>query len=184
MADSKAQGGMQKVSDHDVIYALRTVHQNQTQLNILADQKANILIGIVAVILTIICTNASFLASMENQVLMSFVTFLVMEMMALCFALFVIMPKTVGRSKGMTIDNMPNPLFFGFFTKFKEDEFVSYISKLMISDDAARRLLEKDMYQMGVVLNKKYMLLKAAYIFAVMGLFLLIFSMVVDVFVR
>jgi len=90
----------------------------------------------------------------------------------------------VGRSKGMTIDNMPNPLFFGFFTKFKEDEFVSYISKLMISDDAARRLLEKDMYQMGVVLNKKYMLLKAAYIFAVMGLFLLIFSMVVDVFVR
>ena len=38
------------IGDHDVIYAIRTAHQGQTQLIILADHKANILIGIVALL--------------------------------------------------------------------------------------------------------------------------------------
>ena len=35
----------EKEDQHDIIYAVRTAQQHQVQLSLMADQKANILIG-------------------------------------------------------------------------------------------------------------------------------------------
>lgn len=46
-------------TDRDVIYALRTTHQYQTNLINLADHKANILIGLSLVTFSILLTKAT-----------------------------------------------------------------------------------------------------------------------------
>ena len=169
-------------SDHDIIYALRTVHQNQTQLLILADQKANVLIGIVAVILTLLFTNAAFLNNLERALLLPLVGFVFIELSALFFALLVIMPKTAGNFNTQRIDEIPNPLFFGYFTKFNQREYVAYITGKMIDNHSAREFLTKDLYQIGLVLKRKYHFLKYAYGLAVLGVFCLVMLSIISVY--
>lgn len=98
-----------QTSSHDVIYTLRTVHQHQTQLLILADQKANILTGIVAIILTILITNAKYLNGYE-QFLFSFSGFLAIELSALVMAILVVLPRTRHKTS-LNIEEMQNPFF-------------------------------------------------------------------------
>jgi len=174
---------LQDKNSLDIIHALRTAHQYQTQLIILADQKANILIGIVAIILTILFTRADFLTKIDAWLLIPLAGFVSVEVAALFLALLVIMPKTVGRLKTMHIEDLPNPLFFGFFTKFKEQEYVTYLTNKLDSNLSARELLTSDLYQIGLVLQKKYTLLKQAYSLAVVGIILLIIFTIIFLFV-
>jgi hypothetical protein len=102
-----------------------------------------------------------------------------LEVAALLLALLVVMPKTVGQLNPLHIENIPNPFFFGFFTKFREEEYLGYLADNLGDDQQARHLLAKDLYQIGIVLRKKYYLLKYTYLLAVAGVVLLAFSTVV-----
>jgi hypothetical protein len=84
------------------------------------------------------------------------------------------LPKKPERSKLRGIrpvasEEMANPLFFGGFTNFTEAEYVTFLSEQLTDDRAARLLLIKDLYSMGVVLKRKYRLLKYAYSFAALS---------------
>jgi hypothetical protein len=164
-----------KVSSNVGIYTLRTAHQNQTQLVIMADQKANILIGIAAVIFSILFTNTNFLADIPEKLLMPFTCFLTMELVAIFLALLVVLPKNVIRFKPVNMTNTPNLLFFEAFTNYKEDEYVTSLSAKLHNDQSAIDLLIVDFYRMGIVLRKKYALLKYAYMFAAIGIVLPLF---------
>lgn len=177
-------GGPPHLNDHDVIDALRAAHRHQSQLLILADQKANILVGILAVILTIIFTKADNLLEISDTYLIPLACFVAMEVTALVLALLVIMPKTIGRPHADSMENIPNPLFFGFFTAFSENEYLDYLSTRLNDNSSARRFLAKDLYQGGSVLRKKYVLLKYTYLLAVAGVALLAFSSVLFLFIR
>lgn len=165
-------------NDHDVIYALRTAHQNQTQLVVLADQKANILIGVLAIIFTIILTNTSFISGIKQPFLIPFSGFLLLEIIAILLAFLVVLPKNIKRHKGLKLDDVANPLFFGIYTEFNQDEYVQHLLEKMHDNRSARAYLLTDYYQTGAVLKKKYVLLKYAYGFAVAGFILLITSSV------
>lgn len=167
------------LGSHDVIYALRTAHQHQSQLLTLADQKANILVGILAVILTIIFTKSEFLTNVSDLSIIPIAFFILFEVTALLLALLVIMPKTMGQLNTTRIENIPNPFFFGFFTNFQEDEYLEYLSDRLNDDKSARNFLAKDIYQIGLVLRKKYILLKYTYILAFAGVLLLSTSTVI-----
>ena len=125
------------IASHDVIYAIRTAHQHQSQLLVLADQKANILVGILSVVLTIIFTKSSALTNISSDLFVPVACFIVLEVVALLLALLVIMPKTIGQLNTTKIENIPNPFFFGFFTRFREDEFLEYLSRELNDDKSA-----------------------------------------------
>jgi len=158
----------------DAIYALRTVHENQTQLVLLADQKANVLIGIVAVILTILCTKANFLASGDRRVLIPLAGALFIELIGVLFALLVLMPNSTHKLRPMRIEDVPNLFFFGLFYRFNVEEYVGHLTQRLNDDYTARRLLATDLYYVGVVLKRKYVLLRYAYIFSLSGAVLLL----------
>jgi len=171
-------------NSRNAIYALRTTHQHQSQLLVLADQKANILVGILAVILTIIFTKADFLTNLSGIYIIPIAVFIILEVAALLLALLVIMPKTIGHLHTTKIENIPNPFYFGFFTKFSEDDYVEYLSDTLKDGMSARSLLAKDIYQTGIVLRKKYVLLKYTYILAFVGVLVLASSVVAFLFIR
>ena len=94
------------------------------------------------------------------------------------------MPKTIGQLNTTKIENIPNPFFFGFFTRFREDEFLEYLSRELNDDKSARNLLAKDLFQIGFVLKKKYSLLKYAYLLTVTGVILLAVITIVSMFIQ
>jgi len=159
-----------KKDDHDVIYTLRTAHQNQTQLIIMADKKAHILIGVISVILTILFTKIDLNTGLQDSLLLPFAAFVLLEITAVILALLVIIPNT-GRFKAPAdIENIPNALFFGFFTRYPQDDYVNFLMKHIDNNESSRRALVTDLYQIGKVLKKKYRLLRYSYLSATAGI--------------
>lgn len=152
----------------DVIQTLRTAHQNQTQLNLMADQKANILIGTLALMFTVVITRLLTVAE-DNALWVALLVFIAMQMVSLVLTVMVLIPKNIRSKKTKDISQIQNPLFFGFFTQYSQQQYSDYMHGLLQDNESARQLLINDMYQIGVVLRRKYRLLKWAYIAALLG---------------
>jgi hypothetical protein len=165
---SKHQPDTAKPS-HDVIQTLRTAHQNQTQLNLMADQKANILIGTLVLVFTVVITRFLSLAETAGHALMPLLVFMIMELIPLVLTVMVLIPKNVTDRPVKDISELKNPLFFGMFTQFSEAEYQHYLNRILTDNEAARNLLIRDIYQLGQVLRRKYRLLRLAYLFAMLG---------------
>ncbi|WP_395373198.1 Pycsar system effector family protein [Marinicella sp. W31] len=161
----------------DIIQTLRTAHQNQTQLNLMADQKANILIGTLVVVFTVVLTR---LLTLQNGVLIyPIVVFALMQLVPLVLSTLVLIPKNIRQTKSKRIEDMANPLFFGCFTKFSETEYEQFLLQKLTSNSDARALLIHDLYQIGCILKRKYTLLRLAYIFAVLGVVVPVFYLLI-----
>ena len=155
---------------HDIIYAIRTAHQSQNQLNLMADQKANILVGTIVLLLTFLFTRIPSFNLTDQWLIALIGVFTMLEVIAALLGIMVIKPRTRYLKQPIEIEDMPNPLFFGFFCRFKEQEYVDYIQHLLTDNESAREALLKDYYQVGLVLKRKFTLLKYAYNFAASGL--------------
>jgi hypothetical protein len=156
-------------NDRDVIQTLRTAHQNQTQLNLMADQKANILIGTLVLMFTVVFTRLLTLTVFSNKIVIPLIVFVVLELIPIVLTTLVLIPRNISGLKGIPIEDMPNPLFFGFFTCFTEQEYADYIEERLNNNESAQLFLVKDIYQIGVILKRKYHLLRLAYLFAMIG---------------
>lgn len=161
---------LQTEASSDVIQALRTAHQNQAQLNLMADQKANILIGSLVLMYTVVFTRLLTMTGYSDQVMVPLAAFIVLGIIPLVLTILVLVPKNVKGIKGISINEMPNPLFFGYFTNFTEKQYCEYLSNALANNTQARNLLVKDIYQIGVILKRKYFLLRMSYLFAMLGL--------------
>jgi hypothetical protein len=174
-----AEEAKPKENPGDVIGALQAVHQCQTRLVILADQKANALIGVLTVVFTILFTNAQHLFRLPLAGQIGFFCFLIMEMAGVVFALLAIFPKNISGKIHEKPEQMSNPLFFGVYTQFKQEDYVTYLMSRLTSGASARRLLLTDYYQVGTILKQKYSQLRRAYMLAVGGFALLLLGLAI-----
>ncbi len=156
-------------ANNDVIQTLRTAHQNQTQLNLMADQKANILIGTLALMFTVVLTRMITLVEEDQPMLIILAVFMAMELVPMILTVMVLIPKNIGRQQQADIEHIANPLFFGFFTQFSQQQYIDYMQRTLVDNAAARELIINDIYQIGVILRRKYRLLRMAYVFALLG---------------
>ncbi|MBL7033333.1 MAG: hypothetical protein ISR91_04235 [Candidatus Delongbacteria bacterium] len=172
MADSTVEGGCTSenlpVDDHDVIYALRTAQQHQAQLSLVADQKANIVIGFSLIFLSVI-QSQMFSAEFSTKIyFVPMITMAFLVFISFFMAILVVLPRTRTHHFKRP-EEMPNPLFFGFFASVPEKNYVDYMMETLSDNRSARRLLLKDIYQIGAVLKKKYRLLRYSYILLALG---------------
>lgn len=158
--------------DDDIIYTLRTAHQTQTQLNMMADQKANILVGTIAIILTFLFTRLTFSDFAGSNMLYAIGVFVLCEAIALFLGILVVRPRGNWRKNITRIEDIPNPLFFGFFTAYEHDEYCDFMMQKLTNNEVARKMMISDLYQIGQVLSRKYTMLKYAYNFATAGVVL------------
>ncbi|MEM9770479.1 MAG: Pycsar system effector family protein [Cyanobacteria bacterium P01_D01_bin.73] len=159
----------------ETIYLLRTIHQNQTHLISLADQKANILISIVAVVITILSTNLSSIKQLSPPLLALFFMFLIAEFVTIGLGLLVIFPKNISspfkkKKKKKAPPVRPNPIFFGTYLKLSEEKFVEAMFNNINDLNKVRRMFLVDIYKTGLILKKKYELLQYAYGAMIFGL--------------
>jgi hypothetical protein len=140
----------------------------------MADQKANILIGLMVISATMLLTKLPNLMASRQGLPAPFYLVLALEIAGLICCLLVLIPRRSGMRRFSKIQEVPNPLFFGFFTQFTEEEYVGYLMGELGDSRAAQEYLIRDYYQMGQVARKKFQLLKYAYLFAVSGILILL----------
>ena len=129
------------------IHLLRTSMQVQYQLSQMADQKANMLLGITFVIFTISLGPVK-----------------------------IGRPEVGGPPPNSPKDGPGNLLFFGAFTRLDEDTYVERLMEVATDSTAIGEAFARDIYQNGRVLAfKKFRLVGYAYRVLLSGLVLLAF---------
>ncbi len=154
----------QSTDSDDVIVALRSAHQHQVQLNVLADQKANINLGFTLFFITLTQSQFSLIEGEVNFLRYGFVLLTLTIATSLLLALAVVLPRT-GSTRIRKVHEMSNPLYFGMFSQVSQRDYENYIQSHVSNNAEARRVLSVDIYQIGRVLQRKYRLLRFSYAF-------------------
>jgi len=138
------------------VHAARTTTIINLTMSQMADQKASILMGATFVVFTLTIGQASKGHAPLALLVMGGFAFL-----SACFAVSVVMPS-IGRKHRPTEHD--NPMFFGVISQFAEEDYVETMLDNLETDEAMFRMMLRDIWQNGQVLqNKKYRLLGYAY---------------------
>ena len=142
-------------------HLMRTAQLAQLQLSAMADHKASILMGATFVIFTITIGKAQGAIAPLPLLILGASAFF----SAIC-AVVAVLPATHGRRKAPL-----NLLFFGSFTRLEEEEYLDRLTERLKSEDSIYRTMARDIYQNGLVLErKKYRFLGYAYRIFLVGL--------------
>ena len=150
----------------------QTAYQNHMGLSTLADTKANIMISINGIIISIIMATVAPNVAGNAWLLLPAGAFLVTCVTALVFSVLAAMPRVSGAAPGPTkIDHKTkNLLFFGTFVGIPEEEFVEGVKDLMRRRGDLYSAMAQDLYALGAVLSRKYRLIRTAYTIFMVGL--------------
>ena len=161
----------------------RVTLNNHTSLSGIADSKANILLSVNAIIISIaLSTLIPKLDSPKNVHLM-IPTFIMLmsSVITIIFAILSTRPKvTKGVFTREVIENKKvNLLFFGNFYKMPLDEYQWAMNEMMKDREYLYNSMIKDLYFLGLVLEKKYRLLRVAYNFFMIGIIISVIAFVI-----
>ncbi len=145
----------------------RITLSNHTRLSDIADSKANILLSVNAIIISIaLSTLLPKLGSAKNEYLVvpTFIM-LLFSVITIIFAILSTKPKvTSGEfTKEDLRKRKVNLLFFGNFYKMNLDDYTPAVREMMEDRDYLYDSMIRDLYYLGVVLNRKYRLLSITY---------------------
>jgi pycsar effector protein len=166
----------------------RTSYRVHMDLSSLADAKANIMISINGLIISITLAAVGPNIARNAWLLLPTSVLLIGCSAALVFAVLSARPRV--SSQKLTLaevaKNDANILFFGNFVNLSEDDFVEGMVSLMQDTEHLYVNMIRDLYGLGRVLKKKFQLLRISYnIFMValvvgVGLFVAVFAMDLD----
>jgi predicted metal-dependent HD superfamily phosphohydrolase len=173
-AEAKAKKEKEKQSERGIATVFRIMAQNQANLSQMADAKANILISVNSIILTIvISTLFTKLESNENLQIPT-ILLVVICVTAIVFSILATRPNVNhGTFTQEDIHNKKtNLLFFGNFYKMSLPDYDWAMQEMLGDTNYLYSSIVKDNYFLGVVLAKKYRFLRYAYNIFMYGLIL------------
>lgn len=161
----------------------RVTLRNHIKLSDIADTKANILLSVNAIIISLALSNIiPKLDNPSNQHLM--IPTLVLVVFSVASIILSIMSTkpnvTSGKfSKDDVKNRKVNILFFGNFHKMQFKDYHWGINEIINDKDYVYEALTKDLYYLGVVLERKYRLLRITYIVFLIGIIASVISFIV-----
>ena len=181
----KSQTGKNFGRGVDTVY--RVTLRNHINLSSIADGKASIIISINTPILTALVALSSAGISLDNHLFQNkliFVPILILmlgTLAAIFFAVLSVIPKISGSQQMMQEIEAPkqNMLYFGNFLRLEKEEFVEHMQDLKKDQTMLYDELSRDLYSLGLVLQKKYRQLTFAYRAFIAGLILSVLSFVI-----
>lgn len=150
----------------------RTSYRNHIELSAIADNKSNIMISINGIIISIMIASIPAQITSESSLLLTSTILLITCMMSLIYSVLAARPR-VSKEK-VTLDdvrsNRSNILFFGNFYTMDRDDYVTGLEELMSDSERLYNTMTRDLHSLGVVLSKKFKLLRIAYNIFMVGL--------------
>lgn len=143
----------------------RTSYRNHINLSSIADSKANIMISVNAILMSIIVSFVSTRLQQDQWLVIPATCMLITSLAAIIFAILAARPKVT--SEVFTLEdvrrNRANVLFFGNFVNMEVGEFRTAMHEIMDDWDTLYDTMINDVYSLGKVLKQKYRLLWLSY---------------------
>ena len=151
---------------------------NHIRLTQLADSKAHILISVNAIIISLILSLLVRRLSDSPYLTVPAIIFLISSLSTIILAILSARPKvTQGTfTREDVVNKKTNLIFFGNFFNASLEEYEWAMSTLIKDTDYLYGTLIKDIYQIGVVLARKYRLVYLAYNVFMVGLVVSVIS--------
>lgn len=149
-------------------HMLRQTRHNLVAFSQMADTKAQILLSLSSVLLSLSLTQIH-----EQRLTLSIGSLDIFLLITIYLALMTVVGKisVFSRRKHSVTDRDYSPLFFGNYGDIPYDEYASHFSELMNDSDATYEIMLKDIYYAGTYLLKtKYKYMRLAYLFFMAGL--------------
>ena len=159
----------------------RNTARMQISLSSIADNKSNILISVNAIIISISMTVLVTRLDEMPEYIIPTLIFLVFCLVTIVFAILSTRPN-ISSTEFTDEDikqNKVNLLFFGNFYKMKLNDYAVAIVDLMNNEDNLYSTMIKDQYFLGLVLAKKYKLLRIAYNVFMVGIVLSVLAFII-----
>ncbi|MFD1063012.1 Pycsar system effector family protein [Winogradskyella litorisediminis] len=170
--------------DRGIETMFRVALKNHITLSDIADTKANILLSVNAIIISVALSN--LLPKLDNPsngyLILPTLIFMATTVASIILSVMATRPNvTKGKfSKEDVANKKVNLLFFGNFHQMKLDEFEWAMEEMMQDRDYLYGSLKKDLYFLGLVLNRKYNLLRTTYMVFIVGLVVSVVSFAVS----
>jgi predicted metal-dependent HD superfamily phosphohydrolase len=150
----------------------RTTSNNHLRLSEMADGKANILIQVNAIIISILVSVLFSKLEKNTQFIIPAIILTSVSIAAIIFAVLATRPNVTAGifSKEDILNKKTNLLFFGNFHKVDLPEYEWGMKEMMKDNDYLYSSMTKDIYFLGVVLARKYRYLRVAYNIFMYGL--------------
>jgi predicted metal-dependent HD superfamily phosphohydrolase len=165
---------------------LRLTSANHVELSRMADGKASILISVNAIIISVILSVLIRRLEVEPHLTIPTFLFLASSLTTIIIAIMATQPKiSQGNfSREDILNKNTNLLFFGNFYKTKVNEYQWAMNTMMRDPDYLYSTLIMDIHQLGVVLARKYKLIRLAYTVFMIGLFVSVIAFMIAIMVH
>jgi len=168
-----------KMPQRGIETMFKVTARNQISLSSIADNKANLMISVNSIIITaIFFIYKNIMESPE---------FIIPCLILLFVALFTIVYSVLATRPNVTSGTFSeedvekkkvNLLFFGNFHRMQVEDYSKALKGLMVDYDDLYDSLIKDQYYLGMVLGKKYNLLRRSYTIFMFGLIISVLSFI------
>jgi putative nucleotidyltransferase with HDIG domain len=170
--DFKLKQTKAKLPDRGIETMFRTASRTHINLSAIADNKANIMLSINALIISVIISGLASKLDSNPTLLMPTMILLAVCIISIIFATLSTRPKiTKGKFTKEDIEQRrTNLLFFGNFFNMELKDYMWGMNEMMKDKDFLYGSLTRDLYFLGVVLAKKYRFLNITYTVFMWGL--------------
>ncbi|MBP7998676.1 MAG: hypothetical protein KA314_24780 [Chloroflexi bacterium] len=153
-------------------HLIRQTRWHHAQLSSMADVKANMMLTISSVVLTL-----SIRYLTEPLFRPAAIILIIFCLITVLMAAYAAMPKTAILKKNGHSPDVKNPafnlLFFGDFSNLSYDQFMTSMEESLATPEKSYEIQLREIYTLGCFLaNKKYRFVRLAYLSFITGLFL------------
>ena len=184
--DSKLDKQTSSLISKGIQTMLRLASQNNLRLSEMADRKANILISVNAIIISVSISVLFRKFETDPFLVAPTIIFLTSSVITIVLSILATRPTITGGqfSKEDITAKKVNFLFFGNFYKASLEDFRWGMGIMMRDPEYLYGSLIKDVYYLGVVLGKKYRLLRIAYNIFMVGVVISVIAFTIAVFTK
>ncbi|MDN3491213.1 Pycsar system effector family protein [Winogradskyella bathintestinalis] len=161
----------------------RVALRNHIKLSDIADTKANILLSVNAIIISVVLAN--LISKLDNNPYLTWPTVIFTLFCVVSMILSIIATRPNVTSGQFTKEDVKNQKvnlsFFGNFHKMELEDFEWAIGEMVNDRDYIYKALTKDLYFLGVVLERKYRLLRITYTVFMIGIIVSLISFAIAI---
>ncbi|WP_424493709.1 Pycsar system effector family protein [Salinimicrobium sp. GXAS 041] len=169
--------------DRGIQTLFRVTMRNHLKLSDIADAKANILLSVNAIVISLLIANLIpdlTAPTKDYQLMIPTLILIIFSVASIIGAIMSTRPDvTSGEFTREQVKNREvNVLFFGNFHRMPYDQFEWAMNEIIDDQDFIYNSLTKDLYMLGVVLNRKYRLLRITYNIFMTGIVLSVLAFI------
>lgn len=169
-----------KETERSVQTLFRVALKNHMELSKIADMKANILLSVNAIVVSLVISN--LLTKLDNPnngyLIVPAAIFIAFSVASMIIAVLITRPHiTVPTSQRELEGNTkPNLLFFGNFRHMTWADYQTGMRSLLLDKNMIHNSLTNDLFHLGSVLHRKYKMLRYTYLLFICGFVLSILA--------